>query len=184
MSIDCENLLRKFLVVNPAKRANLENVMKEKWLNMSLEELRPHIEPQTEANDQKRMDVLVAMGYPAQGVLESLDQGKYDEAHATYILLGRKLSNCKDGEKSSQMLSSLIENVTFTSSAVHKSPSHKSNSSSICSSTRSETATFKSPVRSPSYKSTTSTSIPPKAVEMKSISESKTSPALRQVAIN
>jgi MAP/microtubule affinity-regulating kinase len=33
MSTDCENLLKKFLVLNPAKRANLETIMKDKWMN-------------------------------------------------------------------------------------------------------------------------------------------------------
>lgn len=34
MSTDCENLLKKFLVLNPAKRASLETIMKDKWMNM------------------------------------------------------------------------------------------------------------------------------------------------------
>lgn len=33
MSTDCENLLKKFLVLNPAKRASLESIMKDKWMN-------------------------------------------------------------------------------------------------------------------------------------------------------
>lgn len=34
MSTDCENLLKKFLVLNPTKRASLETIMKDKWMNM------------------------------------------------------------------------------------------------------------------------------------------------------
>lgn len=34
MSTDCENLLKKFLVLNPAKRASLESIMRDKWMNM------------------------------------------------------------------------------------------------------------------------------------------------------
>lgn len=33
MSTDCENLLKKFLVLNPAKRASLESIMRDKWMN-------------------------------------------------------------------------------------------------------------------------------------------------------
>lgn len=33
MSTDCENLLKKFLVLNPAKRASLETIMRDKWMN-------------------------------------------------------------------------------------------------------------------------------------------------------
>ena len=33
MSTDCENLLKKFLVLNPNKRATLETIMKDRWMN-------------------------------------------------------------------------------------------------------------------------------------------------------
>lgn len=57
MSTDCENLLRKFLVLNPAKRASLETIMKDKWMNMGYEddELKPYIEPMADLKDQKRI---------------------------------------------------------------------------------------------------------------------------------
>lgn len=57
MSTDCENLLRKFLVLNPAKRASLETIMKDKWMNMGYEEdeLKPYVEPLPDLKDQKRI---------------------------------------------------------------------------------------------------------------------------------
>lgn len=57
MSTDCENLLRKFLVLNPAKRASLETIMSDKWMNMGFEddELKPYIEPKQELGDVKRI---------------------------------------------------------------------------------------------------------------------------------
>lgn len=57
MSTDCENLLRKFLVLNPAKRATLETIMRDKWMNMGYEEdeLKPFIEPQPDLKDAKRI---------------------------------------------------------------------------------------------------------------------------------
>ncbi|XP_059481478.1 serine/threonine-protein kinase MARK2-like isoform X5 [Neocloeon triangulifer] len=68
MSTDCENLLKKFLVLNPAKRASLEwksgdmlvtpqNIMKDKWMNMGYEEdeLKPFIEPEPDFKDIKRI---------------------------------------------------------------------------------------------------------------------------------
>lgn len=33
MSTDCENLLKKFLVLTPSKRASLETIMKDRWMN-------------------------------------------------------------------------------------------------------------------------------------------------------
>ncbi|KPJ17560.1 Serine/threonine-protein kinase MARK2 [Papilio machaon] len=58
MSTDCENLLKKFLVLNPAKRASLENIMRDKWMNTGYEddELRPYVEPQQDFKDHKRID--------------------------------------------------------------------------------------------------------------------------------
>lgn len=57
MSTDCENLLRKFLVLNPAKRASLEVIMRDKWMNMGHEEeeLKPFIEPLPDLKDVKRI---------------------------------------------------------------------------------------------------------------------------------
>lgn len=59
MSTDCENLLKKFLVLNPAKRASLENIMKDKWMNMGYEEeeLKPFIEPMQDYKDHKRIGI-------------------------------------------------------------------------------------------------------------------------------
>lgn len=39
MSTDCENLLKKFLVLNPSKRASLESIMRDKWMNMGYVQL-------------------------------------------------------------------------------------------------------------------------------------------------
>ncbi|XP_060660666.1 serine/threonine-protein kinase MARK2 isoform X9 [Drosophila nasuta] len=59
MSTDCENLLRKFLVLNPAKRASLETIMGDKWMNMGFEddELKPYIQPKQDLADPKRIGV-------------------------------------------------------------------------------------------------------------------------------
>ena len=79
MSTDCENLLKKFLVLNPTKRATLEvilenlilrtylinfffytklkTIMKDKWMNIGFEEdeLKPYNEPMPDLNDQIRI---------------------------------------------------------------------------------------------------------------------------------
>lgn len=57
MSTDCENLLKKFLVLNPTKRASLETIMKDKWMNIGYEEdeLKPYTEPEPDFNDQNRI---------------------------------------------------------------------------------------------------------------------------------
>nr|CAI5830589.1 unnamed protein product [Callosobruchus analis] len=111
MSTDCENLLKKFLVLNPAKRASLETIMKDKWMNQGYvgyesDELKPYVEPEPDMNDPKRIEALVCLGYNRYDVENSLDSQKYDDAFATYLLLGRKSTDPEsDGSRSGSSLS-------------------------------------------------------------------------------
>ncbi|XP_030051867.1 serine/threonine-protein kinase MARK1 isoform X4 [Microcaecilia unicolor] len=92
MSTDCENLLKKLLVLNPIKRGSLEQIMKDRWMNVGHEEeeLKPFIEPEPDFKDSKRIDVMISMGFSREEISESLVNQKYDEVMATYLLLGRK----------------------------------------------------------------------------------------------
>ncbi len=95
MSTDCENLLKKFLVLNPLKRATLENIMKDKWMNIGYEddELKPYNEPTLDLNEQSRIDFLIKeLKYSKDQVDDSLKNRKYDEIMATYMLLATKTS--------------------------------------------------------------------------------------------
>ncbi|XP_068144729.1 MAP/microtubule affinity-regulating kinase 3 isoform X16 [Drosophila tropicalis] len=135
MSTDCENLLRKFLVLNPAKRASLETIMGDKWMNMGFEddELKPYIEPKADLADPKRIgktEALVAMGYNRQEIEASLSQVRYDDVFATYLLLGRKSTDPEsDGSRSGSSLS--LRNISGNDaggnagSANVQSPTHR-----------------------------------------------------------
>uniref|UniRef100_A0A8C7YLU8 non-specific serine/threonine protein kinase n=1 Tax=Oryzias sinensis TaxID=183150 RepID=A0A8C7YLU8_9TELE len=92
MSTDCEGILRRFLVLNPAKRCSLEQIMKDKWINVGYEsdELKPHTEPAEDFTDTSRIDVMVGMGFGRDEIRDSLVSHKYNEITATYLLLGRK----------------------------------------------------------------------------------------------
>nr|XP_019959502.1 PREDICTED: MAP/microtubule affinity-regulating kinase 4-like [Paralichthys olivaceus] len=100
MSTDCEGILRRFLVLNPTKRCSLEQIMKDKWINVGYdsEELKPHTEPVEDFNDNGRIDVMVGMGFTRDEIRDSLSSQKYNEVTATYLLLGRK--NETDGNES------------------------------------------------------------------------------------
>uniref|UniRef100_A0A3Q0RSZ9 non-specific serine/threonine protein kinase n=1 Tax=Amphilophus citrinellus TaxID=61819 RepID=A0A3Q0RSZ9_AMPCI len=97
MSTDCENLLKRFLVLNPGKRGTLEQIMKDRWINSSSdeEELKPFIEPELDIRDQQRIDLMVGMGYSREAINESLSKMKYDDITATYLLLGRKATEVR-----------------------------------------------------------------------------------------
>ncbi|XP_066513705.1 serine/threonine-protein kinase MARK1-like isoform X2 [Hoplias malabaricus] len=92
MSTDCENLLKRLLVLNPVKRGSLEQIMKDRWMNVGYEEeeLQPYSEPEADFNDSKRIELMVTMGFPKDEITEALVGQKYDEVMATYLLLGRK----------------------------------------------------------------------------------------------
>ncbi|CAG5867015.1 unnamed protein product [Menidia menidia] len=92
MSTDCENLLKKLLVLNPGKRGSLKQIMKDRWMNAGYEgeELKPFSEPEQDLSDLKRIELMAAMGFSQEEVRKALDGQKYNEATATYLLLGRK----------------------------------------------------------------------------------------------
>ncbi|XP_056586222.1 serine/threonine-protein kinase MARK2 isoform X6 [Triplophysa dalaica] len=102
MSTDCENLLKKFLILNPTKRGSLEQqIMKDKWMNVGHddEELKPYIEPQPDYKDPKRTgqhhsnatvwkrEIMLRMGYSLEEIQDSLINQKYNDVMATYLLL-------------------------------------------------------------------------------------------------
>uniref|UniRef100_A0A8C6LSX4 MAP/microtubule affinity-regulating kinase 3 n=1 Tax=Nothobranchius furzeri TaxID=105023 RepID=A0A8C6LSX4_NOTFU len=103
MSTDCENLLKRFLVLNPAKRGTLEQIMKDRWINSGFEEdeLKPYSEPELDITDQKRIDVMVGMGYNLEKIQDSLAKMKYDEITATYLLLGKEASELDPNDPAS-----------------------------------------------------------------------------------
>ncbi|KAG1653657.1 MAP/microtubule affinity-regulating kinase 3 [Nymphon striatum] len=127
MSTDCENLLKKFLVLNPAKRASLETIMKDRWMNVCYEEdeLKPYIEPEVMYTDPDRLDFLMAMGYNRTEILDSLKNSKYDDITATYLLLGKRTTEneASDSRSSSSLsLRQLRQGNEINSNA--QSPSH------------------------------------------------------------
>jgi len=108
MSTDCENLLKKFLVLNPTRRASLEVIMKDKWMNMGYEDddLKPYIEPIQDWADSKRIEILQTMGYSNSVVEEALKQQKFDDCYASYLLLGRRNTDLdSEGSRSGSSLS-------------------------------------------------------------------------------
>ena len=71
----------------------LQTIMKDKWMNMGYEddeELVPFKEPTLDIGDTKRIDILVGMGYNRHEVEQSLQTHKFDDAYASYLLLGRR----------------------------------------------------------------------------------------------
>jgi MAP/microtubule affinity-regulating kinase len=101
VSTDCEALLKKFLALNPAKRYTLEQIMKDKWMNMNEETLKPYVEPSVEMNDPKIIEQLLSLNYKLNDIEKSLSTRRFDDIFGTYSLLqhtcgaARKLSRSK-----------------------------------------------------------------------------------------
>ncbi|XP_034532236.1 serine/threonine-protein kinase MARK2 isoform X24 [Notolabrus celidotus] len=97
MSTDCENLLKKFLILNPSKRGSLEQqIMRDRWMNVGYEEeeLKPYIEPMPDYKDPRRtesasvsVDVMLQMGFSLEEIQDSLVNQKYNDVMAAYLLL-------------------------------------------------------------------------------------------------
>ncbi|XP_059384594.1 serine/threonine-protein kinase MARK2 isoform X7 [Carassius carassius] len=100
MSTDCENLLKKFLILNPTKRGSLEQqIMKDRWMNVGHEdeELKPYIQPQPDYKDPRRTDMMLQLGFSQEEIEESLIKQKYNEVMATYLLLDYRNSELDEG---------------------------------------------------------------------------------------
>ncbi|KAM3590371.1 uncharacterized protein V6R79_008215 [Siganus canaliculatus] len=99
MSTDCENLLKKFLILNPSKRGSLEQIMRDRWMNVGYEEeeLKPYIEPQPDYKDPRRTDIMLQMGFSQEEIQDSLVNQKYNDVMAAYLLLDYRNSELDEG---------------------------------------------------------------------------------------
>ncbi|XP_038823085.1 MAP/microtubule affinity-regulating kinase 3-like isoform X8 [Salvelinus namaycush] len=109
----------------PFDGQNLKQIMKDRWINAGSEEdeLKPFVEPEQDIADQKRIDVMVGMGFSPEDIQESLAKMKYDEITATYLLLGRKSSELEPSVSTSSSNLSLAK-PRPTSELNGQSPSH------------------------------------------------------------
>ncbi|XP_056137058.1 serine/threonine-protein kinase MARK1 isoform X2 [Lampris incognitus] len=127
MSTDCENLLKKLLVLNPGKRGSLQQIMKERWMNVGYDddELRPFSEPEPDVNDTSRIELMVTMGFPRDEVSEALIGQQYNDVMATYLLLGRKPNEFEGGESlSSSNLCQRSRPSSDLNNSSSQSPAH------------------------------------------------------------
>ncbi|XP_052393873.1 serine/threonine-protein kinase MARK2 isoform X13 [Carassius gibelio] len=139
MSTDCENLLKKLLILNPTKRGSLEQqIMKDRWMNVGNEddELKPYIEPQPDYKDPKRtgqhpssagdwkIDIMLRMGYSLDEIQDCLIKQKYNDVMATYLLLDYRNSEMDEISIKARPAPDLTNN---TQASPHKGQRNTSN---------------------------------------------------------
>ncbi|XP_059397893.1 serine/threonine-protein kinase MARK2-like isoform X3 [Carassius carassius] len=156
MSTDCENLLKKLLILNPTKRGSLEQIMKDRWMNMGNEddELKPYIEPQPDYKDPKRtgqhpsssgdwkIDIMLRMGYSLDEIQDSLINQKYNDVMATYLLLDYRNSEMDELSIKARLATDLTNN---TQASPHKGQRNTSNPKSRRSTDQSSSVSTKRP---------------------------------------
>ncbi|KAK6755403.1 hypothetical protein RB195_014022 [Necator americanus] len=146
MSTDCENLLKKFLVLNPARRGTLETIMKDRWMNIGYEdegELKPYVEPPKDQIDEARIEKLIQLGFNKGSILDALEKEKFEDIHATYLLLGeRKCEPSKYSRTSSAQTSSAAPGSSTANTTVPlpKQPSRRSSQNDTASSNSQQTS--------------------------------------------
>ncbi|XP_045419449.1 MAP/microtubule affinity-regulating kinase 3-like isoform X2 [Lemur catta] len=88
VSRQCQKLIRSLLIINPGGRSSLQKIMEDEWLNMGhLEPLVPHRGVKRNMQDEKRIQILLRMGYRKQDIEVSLKNQQTDEISGTYMLL-------------------------------------------------------------------------------------------------
>uniref|UniRef100_A0A1I7YEQ6 Serine/threonine-protein kinase par-1 n=1 Tax=Steinernema glaseri TaxID=37863 RepID=A0A1I7YEQ6_9BILA len=120
MSTDCENLLKKFLVLNPARRGTLEAIMKDRWMNIGFEddELKPYVETTlNETKDDGRVRRLQQMGYSLPQITEAIEKEQFNELHALYLLMGEKKPEMDANDITLSSVNSFINGASSASTA-------------------------------------------------------------------
>lgn len=94
LSMECENLLKKFLILSstkrstPSKRGTFDQIMKDSWINLGHnDELKPYVEPLSDYKDPP--ELMVSIGYTQEEIKYSL-MGQKFEVMAAHQLLGHK----------------------------------------------------------------------------------------------
>ncbi|KAJ3374160.1 Serine/threonine-protein kinase par-1 [Allomyces arbusculus] len=102
MSTDCEKLIKKMLVLDPTKRATMQDIKEDKWFNMDFEN-QPLVNAELgtiRLNADEEAQVFAAcqdIGIDVGALRTALQENTYDHLAATYYLLADRLYRKKYG---------------------------------------------------------------------------------------
>ncbi|CAD5213971.1 unnamed protein product [Bursaphelenchus okinawaensis] len=96
MSTECEQLIRRMLTINPAKRPTLEQIKRHRWMKADEFEARSTTSNKFMSIDTKEphpqvMKIIQNMGLNMETVENSLKTEAYDNYHGVYLLLLERL---------------------------------------------------------------------------------------------
>ncbi|XP_039248045.2 uncharacterized protein LOC120325930 isoform X1 [Styela clava] len=100
MSQDCENLVRRMLVINPKKRLTISQIKKHKWMQahnpiivLAQTKSSPQLPRRGKLSEYNEhvLKIMHGLGINRQKALESLNMSAYDHLFAIYHLLADRL---------------------------------------------------------------------------------------------
>lgn len=100
MSEDCEHLIRRMLVLDPAKRLTIAQIKEHKWMLVEVPVQRPILYPQGQENEpsigefnEQVLRLMHSLGIDQQKTIESLENKSYNHFAAIYFLLVERLKS-------------------------------------------------------------------------------------------
>ncbi|XP_072300752.1 serine/threonine-protein kinase SIK1 [Eucyclogobius newberryi] len=109
MSQDCENLIRKMLVVDPAKRITVAQINQHRWMLADpTVSLQTFSQPLTEYNSnlgdysEPVLNIMNTLGIDRQRTIESLQSSSYNHFSAIYYLLLERVREHRNQQLSRQ----------------------------------------------------------------------------------
>ncbi|KAJ3091008.1 Map microtubule affinity-regulating kinase [Quaeritorhiza haematococci] len=107
LALDCERLIKRMLVLDPTKRATLEQVKQDKWYTEGYENETPIVSQPpvlTREQHEQVLDEVEEIGLDREAVARSVGENHYDHLSATYYLLAdkmfkRKVIEAKNGDR-------------------------------------------------------------------------------------
>ncbi|CAD5121174.1 DgyrCDS9709 [Dimorphilus gyrociliatus] len=91
MSTECENLIKKMLVVDPSKRPTCKQIRQHEWIKMnSTDEISEEEPPPSTEYNENILRIMHDLGIDRQKTIDSLDSKAYDHFTAIYALLVEK----------------------------------------------------------------------------------------------
>lgn len=96
ITCELERILKKCLTLDPYNRGTLEEIMKDKWINMGQEEeLRPYREPPSNFINSQVTQIMRKLGFQQEQIVEAIRDKRFDKIMATYLMLSHKAPKMK-----------------------------------------------------------------------------------------
>ncbi|XP_026279659.1 serine/threonine-protein kinase SIK3 isoform X2 [Frankliniella occidentalis] len=128
MSMDCENLIKHMLVVEPEKRYSIKQIFRHKWMTEGQPTSGPpcypvaELEPEPEPLNKLVMEHMLQLpGLTSEMIIQSLQEKNFDHISAIYHLLVDKLEQRSQGGPA-RPIGLMQRKASITTGVVDRSP--------------------------------------------------------------